>query len=124
MNQAKPLIYLGSTRKDLEKLPSTVKEEFLHGLQEASRGRTHPNTKALKGYKGGGVLELIEDHRGDTFRGVYTVKLKGIVWWLHVFKKKSTKGIATPKKDRELIDRRLQFAIANYKDWIKKGLLD
>ncbi|MFQ5728828.1 MAG: type II toxin-antitoxin system RelE/ParE family toxin [Waddliaceae bacterium] len=122
MTQEKPVIYLSSTRKNLEKLPKAVKDEFLHGLQEACRGRSHPSAKPLKGYKGRGVLELINDYRGDTFRGVYTVKLKGVVYVLHVFKKKSTKGIATPKKDKELIDHRLRFAMSHHKEWIKGSL--
>ncbi len=122
VTQEKPVIYLGSSQKDLKKLPKAVKDEFLHGFQEACRGRSHPNAKPLKGYKGRGVLELISDYRGDTFRGVYTVRLKGVVYVLHVFKKKSTKGIATPKKDRELIDRRFRFAMSHHKECLKKGL--
>ena len=67
----------------------------------------------------GGVLELIEDHRGDTYRGVYTVKFKDVLYVLHVFKKKSKRGIATPRRDKELIDSRLKFACNHYKHELK-----
>jgi len=113
---AKPIFYLGSTQKDISKLPKEVKEAFVQGIYLASLGDTHPDSKVMKGFKGTGVVELIKDHKGDTFRGVYTVKFKGIVYVLHVFKKKSHSGISTPKKDKELIESRLKWAQRHYKE--------
>jgi phage-related protein len=76
----------------------------------------HPKAKPLKGFKGASVLEIVEDYDGDTYRAVYTVKLAGIVYVLHIFQKKSKHGIATPKQDVELIENRLQLAIAHYRE--------
>jgi phage-related protein len=64
----------------------------------------------LQGFKGSSVLEIVEDYDGDTFRAVYTVKLAGVVYVLHVFQKKSKHGIATPKQYLELIEARLKLA--------------
>ena len=81
----------------------------------ACEGHTHPNSKPLKGYGGRSVVEILADCRSDTYRAVYTVKFKDAVYVLHVFKKKSTKGIKTPKKDMDLLDSRLKYAAAHYK---------
>lgn len=116
----KAIIYLGSSQKELSKLPVRVREVFVHGIKMASEGETHPDAKPLKGYGGRSVVELIGDHKGDTYRGVYTVKFKDVVYVLHVFKKKSNKGISTPKKDKELINTRLKFAASHYKTRRKK----
>ena len=59
----------------------------------------HPDAKPLKGFKGAGVLEIVSDFDGNTFRAVYTVKIKGVIYVLHAFQKKSKKGIATPKAE-------------------------
>ena len=112
---SKTIIYLGSTKKDLLKLPGEVKETFAFGLHIASLGDKHPDTKALKGFGGRNVIEIIEDYKGDTYRAIYTVRFKNAIYVLHIFKKKSTKGITTPKKDRELLVQRLKDATAHYK---------
>lgn len=112
---ARPSIYMGSSRRDLDALPKDVKDVFLQGLYTASMGETPLGSKPLKGFGGRSVVELIEDHRGDTYRAVYTVKFKEVIYVLHVFKKKSTKGIETPKKDKDLIEKRLKDAISHYK---------
>ncbi|MCH9627408.1 MAG: hypothetical protein S4CHLAM2_10470 [Chlamydiales bacterium] len=87
----------------------------------ASEGDVHPDAKVLKGFHGRGVLELIEDHRTDTFRAVYTIKYPKFLYVLHVFKKKSKKGGKTPKEDRELIESRLKFASQHCKELTKKA---
>jgi phage-related protein len=73
------------------------------------------DAKPWKG-DGAGVFEVVEDHRGDTFRAVYTVRFEEAVYVLHAFQKKSTKGIATSQADRELIARRLRDAIADHEE--------
>jgi len=115
----RPIVYLGSSRKDLQKLPSGVKDAFSQGLYAASLGESPVDSKVLKGFGGRRVVELIEDHKSDTYRAVYTVKFKEAVYVLHVFKKKSTKGIATPKKDKKLIEKRLKDAVSHHKNYFK-----
>jgi len=118
-SDTRPIIYLGSSIKDLQKLPSGVKDVFAQGLYAASLGENPIGSKVLKGFGGRSVVELIEDYNSDTYRAVYTVKFKEAVYVLHIFKKKSTKGIATPKKDKELIEKRLKDAVAHYKNYFR-----
>ncbi len=83
-------------------------------LREAQAGGKHPDAKPLKGYKGAGVLEIVDDFDGDTYRAVYTVKMEGAVYALHAFQKKSRTGKATDKTDLEMIESRLKLALADY----------
>jgi phage-related protein len=76
-------------------------------------GTKHPHAKLWKG-DGPGVLELVEDHRGDTYRAVYTVRFAGVVYVLHSFQKKSKSGIKTPQEDVNLIRQRLKRAQQDY----------
>lgn len=101
-------------------MPIRVKEVFAHAIQMASVGDSHPDTKTLKGYGGRSVVEVIADERSDTYRAIYTIKYKEVLYVLHVFKKKSTKGISTPKKDRELLEKRLKFSVVHYKERVKR----
>jgi phage-related protein len=86
----------------------------LYALYLAQCGEKHPSAKPLKGFKGAGVLEVVEDFDGDTYRAVYTVKLARAVYVLHGFQKKSKQGIATPKQDIEPIETRLKRAKKHY----------
>ncbi len=110
------LLFVGSSQKDLSKLPETVKEEFSLGLEIALKGGKHLNAKPFKGFGGSGVLEIVEDHRTGTYRAVYTVKFAKAVYVLHVFQKKSKKGISTPKQDISLIQERFKRAEQDYKE--------
>ncbi len=112
MNQGKPrpLEWVGSSLRDMRRMPASVREVFGYALYLAQCGDKHPQAKPLKGFGGAGVLEVVEDHRGDTYRAVYTVRLQGRVYVLHVFQKKSKTGIATDAHDIELIHQRLQSA--------------
>jgi len=92
-----------------------------YGLYVAQKGGKHPDAKPLKGFRGAGVIEIIERHDGNTYRAVYTVRLADAVYLLHAFEKKSKRGIATPKPDLDLIKRRLQQAEVHDKDWTKRG---
>lgn len=83
------------------------------------RAQHPPSAKPLKGI-GSGVVELIEDFDGDTYRTVYTVRLQKAVYVLHAFKKKSKRGIATPKSDLDLIKRRLKDAECDYAERFSK----
>lgn len=110
----KPLVWIGSTLKDLRAFPEEVKDVMGFALSQAQSGGKHPDAKPLKGYKGAGVLEVVDDYDGDTYRAVYTVKLEGMVYALHAFQKKSKTGKATDKTDLEMVDRRLKLARADY----------
>ena len=106
---------MGNSLAELRKFPDLVQDEMGYALYQAQIGKKHPDAKPLKGFKGAGVLEIVENFDGDTFRTIYTVKLAGIVYVLHAFQKKSKKGIATPPKDVELIQKRLKLAIDTHK---------
>ena len=81
-----------------------------YAIYVAQCGGKHRDAKVLTGFAGAGVLEVIEDFRGDTFRAVYTLKFTDTVYVLHAFQKKSKSGRATPRRDMELIERRLSEA--------------
>lgn len=92
-----------------------------YGLYVAQKGGKHPDVRPLKGFRGAGVLEIIERHDGDTYRAVYTVKLADAVYVLHAFQKKSKRRMATPKPDLDLIKDRFRQAEVHWKDWTKRG---
>lgn len=109
-DEAKELEWVGSSRKDMQALPRPIQRIFGYALYAAQLGVTPPDAKPLKGFGGAGVLEVVEDHRGDTYRAVYTVRFAEKVYVLHVFQKKSKHGIGTPKQDMDLIKERLKKA--------------
>jgi phage-related protein len=88
--------------------------------RRATRGE-HPAAKALRGFGGRGVLEIVDDFDGDTYRAVYTIKFARVVYVLHAFQKKSKKGIATPQHDIDLIKARLRRAEEHYRTNYMKG---
>ena len=101
------LYWIGSSLKDLTKMPQEVQDTFNFGLIQATKGLKHVNAKPLKGFGGNSVLEIVEDHRSGTYRAVYV---------LHVFQKKSKRKIATPKEEMDLIEERLKRANREYKE--------
>jgi phage-related protein/predicted XRE-type DNA-binding protein len=104
------LEFIGTSRDDLSEFPAEVKYCIGFALRAAQKGGKHPDAKPLKGFKGASVLEIVSDFDGNTFRAVYTVKIKGVIYVLHAFQKKSKKGIATPKAELDKIKRRLKEA--------------
>ena len=110
MPRIKPIAWVGRSQDDLRDFPAEVRREIGYALYFAQVGDKHPTSKPLKGFGGAGVLEVVEDFDGDTYRAVYTVKFADAVYVLHAFQKKAKKGIATPKQDLELIRKRLQMA--------------
>jgi len=106
----KPLYWVGSSKKDLLALPEEVVDVFGFALYQAQIGKKHEQAKPLKGFGSAGVLEVVEDWQGNTYRAVYTVRLACGVFVLHVFQKKAKKRIATPKMDLDLIRARLKAA--------------
>ena len=109
-SESRPLVWLGSSKKDLVSLPVKVRKFFGHALDFAQRGEQHSAAKILKGFGGAGVLELVEDDGAGTYRAVYTVKFEEAVFVLHAFQKKSKSGIATNKEDLDIIRIRLKVA--------------
>jgi len=106
----RPVIFVADSRRALLEFPRDVRQQVGFALYQAQLGGKNVDAKPLKG-RGPGVLEVVSDHRGDTFRSVYTVRLKHAVYVLHVFQKKSKHGIATPKNTMELVRQRLERAI-------------
>ena len=106
----KPVYWMGPTLKDLRGSPEEVKDGIGYALELVQKGDRPANAKPLKGFGGASVLEIVEDFAGDTWRAVYTVTIADRVYVLHFFQKKSKRGIATPKKEIDLIKRRLRDA--------------
>jgi phage-related protein len=113
---SKPLVWVGSSRKDFRDFPEEVKSEMGYGLFVAQNGGRHRKAKTFKGTGDAGVIEVIDDHRSDTFRTVYTVRFASAVYVLHAFQKKSKQGIATPETDIRLIKQRLRDAERLHKE--------
>src|SRR3954451_15206006 len=109
----KPLDWVGSSKKDFLSFPEPVKDEMGSALGLAQFGGQHASANPWKG-QGPGIFELVEDHNGDTYRAVYTVRFKEVVYVLHAFQKKSPKGIRTAQVDIDLVERRLKVAQADY----------
>jgi len=116
VDHAKSLVWIGGSKKDLMALPTAVRKFFGHALDFAQHGDQHAAAKVLKGFGGAGVLEVVEDGAGGTYRAVYTVKFDEAVFVLHCFQKKSKSGIATPKEDMEIVRARLKVAEALAKE--------
>jgi phage-related protein len=106
----KPLIWIADSLEAMRGFPAEVKDEVGIALFHAQLGGKHLKAKPLR-HIGPGVLEVVSDHRGDTYRAVYTVRLAGRVYVLHAFQKKSKSGMATPKAEIDLVKQRLRRAI-------------
>ncbi|HZS93949.1 MAG TPA: type II toxin-antitoxin system RelE/ParE family toxin [Chloroflexota bacterium] len=106
----KPLVWIGSSLEDLRTFPEEVKQVMGYALYLAQMDDKHPGAKPLKGFGGAGVLEVIDNYEGDTYRTVYTVRFPSAIYVLHAFQKKAKRGIATPKRDMETVRSRLKRA--------------
>ena len=114
--EPRPLEWIGSSKKDLKALPDDVMDVFGYALHLAQMGGKHVQAKPMHGFGSAGVLEVVDDWRGNTYRAVYTVRFEERVFVLHVFQKKSKSGVATPKPDVDLIRRRLKVAALRAKE--------
>jgi phage-related protein len=106
----KALVWIGTSRRDMRTMPKEVRRGFGVALYAVQTGATPPIAKVLKGFGSAGVLELIEDDTGGTYRAVYTVRYATAIYVLHVFQKKSKQGRATPQRDINVIKERLKRA--------------
>jgi phage-related protein len=113
----KPLGWIGSAKDDLLDFPAAVVREVGHMLYIAQLGGTHAAAKPMKGFSGAGVMEIIEAYDGDTYRVVYTVRFREVVYVLHAFQKKSKRGIATPQHELDKVKTRLKWAEQEYAAW-------
>src|SRR3954462_8546632 len=106
----KPVIWIGSSRRDFRALPEEIKSRMGYAVYVAQLGGKHRDAKPLKGFGGAGVVDIVADHQGDTFRAVYTVRFAAAVYVLHVLQKKAKKVRATPKFEMNLNAQRLRQA--------------
>jgi len=113
--QRRPLIWEGSSKKDFKEFPREVQKDLGVALFVVQIGGTPPAAKPWKGL-GPGVFELIEDHRGDTYRAVYAIKVRDSIHVLHAFQKKSKSGIGTAQQDVKLIEKRFKLVLARVRD--------
>ena len=107
-NNDKDLYWGPGCRKTLEGFPKEVQDIVLQAFLFAQKVSKHPDAKPLKGFHGASVLEIVVPFDTNTYRAVYTTKLKEAIYVLHIFQKKSKSGIATPKKEIDLIKLRLK----------------
>ena len=105
----KEVKWVGSSKADLKRFPDAVQDRFGFAIYQAQAGLQHRDAKRLKGF-GSGVLEVVARHDGDAYRAVYSVRLESAVYVLHAFQKKARRGIATPKRELDLVRRRLREA--------------
>lgn len=120
MKRLKQVIWIGSAKDDLSGFPLDVRRLMGMAIFDAQNGDEHPSAKALKGFGGRSVLEIVDDFDGDTYRGVYTVRFANAIYVLHCFQKKSKKGAETPRHDIELIRTRLKTAELHHRTFAKE----
>jgi phage-related protein len=118
MPSIKPVVWIASSKADLSSFPEDAKRAIGYALFIAQRGEKHLDAKPLRGFGGAGIVEIVEDHMGDTYRAVYTVRLAGRIYVLHAFQKKSKSGIKTPQPEIELIRSRLKRAEQEHTTWL------
>lgn len=108
--QLKPVAWVASSYRDFVAFPGQVQDTMGYALYLAQSGRMHASAKPLKGFGGGGVVEIVETDEAGSFRAIYTVRYASAVYVLHAFQKKSRRGIKTPRQEIELVRRRLKIA--------------
>ena len=119
MSDIKPVRWVGTARDDLRCFPAEARRNIGNALYFAQKGDKHPSAKPLKGFGGAGVLEIVENSEGDSYRAVYAVCLADAVYVLHAFKKKSKLGIKTPKHEIDLLKQLLQQAEEHYRSRLR-----
>ncbi|MER9438674.1 type II toxin-antitoxin system RelE/ParE family toxin [Mesorhizobium sp. M0618] len=120
----KEAIFLGSTLVELRGFPKEVRDEIGFSIETAQIGGKAINVVPLVGLKGAGVLEVISDFDTNTYRAVYTVRFHESVYVLHAFQKKSVRGIATPRREMDLVRSRLKEAQKHYEEERKQRIAE
>jgi phage-related protein len=111
MEEEKALVWIGSSKKDLLKMPEDVRRTMGYVLGKVQGGEGDESIKLLTGrkeFKGGKVREICDDENSDTYRSVFTIEHEEAVYILHCFQKKSKRGIETPQEDIDRILDRLK----------------
>ncbi|OWV76931.1 hypothetical protein ATY76_02960 [Rhizobium sp. R339] len=103
----KEIAWVKAALKDFGEFPRAVQDRMKDALAIASMGQKADIAKPMKGL-GSGVFEIALPYRTDAYRTIYAVQFGDVIWVVHAFQKKSTKGIATPQKEIELIQARLK----------------
>ena|SRR6266849_10837501 len=114
--ELKPVRWMGTSLQALRSFPRPVRIDIGHALFTAQQGKRDPAAKALKGFGGASVVEIVASHHGNAWRAVYTVRCQDAIYVLHVFQKKSRRGIATPAREIHLIQQRLAEAEQDYRE--------
>ena len=117
----KPCLFVGPSRRELQIFPDEVRGTIGHALHQAQCGEEADSAKALQGFGGRSILEIVDDFEGNTYRVIYTVRFKGLIYVLHAFQKKSKKGTATPKQTIDLIKSRLRDTENDFRARQKQG---
>jgi phage-related protein len=120
MLQPKEVIWISSSRKDLESFPLPVRKKMGFGLWQAQIGKKPAGAKVLKGFSGAGAVEIIRNHQSGTYRVIYTIQFAKAIYVLHAFQKKSKKRVKTPVEEIELVRNRLKVAEEHYEEWGKQ----
>jgi len=115
--EVKPVRWVGSSKDNLSAFPTEVKGRVGQAIWMAQTGSKAPFAKPLKGFGGAGVLEVVDDFDGETYRAAYTVRFADVIYVLHAFHKKSRMGIETSKSDVDLIKARFVRAREDYGQW-------
>ena len=102
----KELVWLGDSLARVRQFPDSVRDEVGFALYQAQMGGRHPHVRPIRGL-GAGVMEIRTNCERGTFRTVYLAALASRIYVLHAFQKKSTKGIATPKRELDVVAQRL-----------------
>ncbi|MDE0331945.1 MAG: type II toxin-antitoxin system RelE/ParE family toxin [Nitrospinae bacterium] len=110
---------MGRSKDAFEQFPHEAQEDILYSLEKAQWGGKALSAKPLQGFRGAGVLEIVENYDGDAYRAIYTVKFKEAVCVLHVFQKKSKRGIRTPRREMRVVEANLRGLIEYIKN--RKG---
>lgn len=120
MPDLKPVVWIGNSKAELTSFPGEVKDSIGFALYVAQLGGKHHSAKPLRGFGGAGILEIVDDYAGSTYRAVYAVRFRERVYVLHAFQKKSKTGIKTPKGEISLIQSRLKRAEEEHKAWANR----
>ena len=115
----RPVVWVGASLRELRAFPDAVQDKVGYAMYVAQAGGKHPSAKPLKGFGGAGVLEIVEDHDGSSYRAVYTARFSEAIYALHAFQKKSTTGIATPKRTLDLVRARLKQAEELHRAYVR-----
>jgi phage-related protein len=96
-------IWVGSSLRDMREFPEEARQVMGFALCLAQAGGKHPSVSPLRAFGGASVLEVRDDYRGDTYRGIFTERFADAVYVLHALKKRAKRGRATPQRDIDLV---------------------